>query len=182
LKLEGTHDHIKHRHRPRPETAAQASRRTRGRRAAATVAMTLALTGVANASSEGSFIYENDSSYCNNNNPNCDIIWNMNSLDLGGRQLIMQNDGNLVMYNLSVNPRQVCWASNTYGQGGGSTYAIFQADGNFVVYPSVGAPAIWASSWDGWWAAPNSGETVDLEYNGDGRVNFYVGYHLVRTC
>lgn len=146
--------------------------------AAAIVTTTLAMTGVANASSEGSAIYEDG--HCSY--PSCDIIQNMNSLDLGGRQLIMQNDGNLVMYNLSVNPRQVCWASNTNGQGGGSTYAIFQSDGNFVVYPSVGASAIWASSWSGWWSPISSSSTVDLEYHGDGRVDFWIGSHLVRTC
>lgn len=136
---------------------------------AAVVTVILAMASPASATTEGSWLYRDPQTP--------DIIYNLNSLDLGGRQLIMQNDGNLVMYNNSVNPRIVCWASNTNGEGGGSSYAILQSDSNFVVYPYVGGPAIWASSWFGW-----GGNTVHLGYHGDGRVDFYIGSNLIRTC
>ncbi len=54
-------------------------------------------------------------------------------------KLIMQKDGNLVIY--SVLDGSVCWASNTQYHG---YKAVYQTDGNFVVYDSSGKPT-WAS-------------------------------------
>lgn len=58
-------------------------------------------------------------------------------------ELDMQIDGNLVLYNdgTPTHGRRVCWASNTANNG---AYAIYQRDGNFVVYNAKGAPT-WAS-------------------------------------
>jgi hypothetical protein len=60
--------------------------------------------------------------------------------------LVMQYDGNFVLYDTSWNPM---WASNTYGLDG--AFAVFQEDGNLVVY------------WNGWpawhshtWGNPGS--------------------------
>jgi hypothetical protein len=59
----------------------------------------------------------------------------------GRYQLILQADGNLVLYDWWENHRAT-WASNTEGQAVSS--AIMQTDGNFVIY---GFPnAIWATA------------------------------------
>ncbi|MGW3630333.1 protein kinase domain-containing protein [Streptomyces sp. NPDC005122] len=57
-------------------------------------------------------------------------------------RLIMQTDGNLVLYDESGTAR---WASRT--QGAGNT-AVLQADGNLVVYSAQGKP-LWASNTQG---------------------------------
>ncbi|WP_144030058.1 protease pro-enzyme activation domain-containing protein [Burkholderia sp. AU16741] len=56
-------------------------------------------------------------------------------------QLVMQNDGNLVLYN-TTNGAAV-WNSGTYGNPG--AYAAFQGDGNFVVYGASGN-VLWNSA------------------------------------
>ncbi|MDQ0585086.1 protein kinase domain-containing protein [Streptomyces rishiriensis] len=56
----------------------------------------------------------------------------------GARSLVMQQDGNLVIYDQDGKAR---WASRTSGEGNS---ARFQADGNLVVYTSGGQP-VWAS-------------------------------------
>ena len=60
----------------------------------------------------------------------------------GGYELIMQSDGNLVVYSSSGQPR---WASGTYGIGGGTSYLTVQGDSNVVIYDSQGA--VWAVRW-----------------------------------
>jgi hypothetical protein len=63
---------------------------------------------------------------------------------LGRYQFILQEDGNLVLYDLGENHRAI-WASNTNGQA--VSKAIMQSDGNLVIY---GFPnAIWASNTNG---------------------------------
>ncbi|MFD5750497.1 hypothetical protein [Streptomyces sp. NPDC127033] len=64
------------------------------------------------------------------------------SVAAGARTLIMQEDGNLVVYDQDRKPR---WAAMTGGKG---NYARFQPDGNLVVYNSGGRP-LWASRSDG---------------------------------
>ena len=59
-------------------------------------------------------------------------------------QLILQEDGNLVLYRLADN--YPTWASNTVGQS--SQFAIMQDDGNFVIYDTSGK-ALWASGGPG---------------------------------
>src|SRR5215207_6554418 len=54
--------------------------------------------------------------------------------------LIMQSDGNLVLYTTGTpgtGPRRACWASNTTDYGLNS-YAVYQQDQNFVVYAGFG--------------------------------------------
>ena len=58
---------------------------------------------------------------------------------LGRFRLIMQSDGNLVLYRLS--DYKAIWYSNTANSG---AYAIMQYDGNFVVY-TVNNVAKWSS-------------------------------------
>ncbi len=56
-------------------------------------------------------------------------------------KLIMQHDGNLVLYNNNNTP---IWSSQTYGHGT-NCYAILQNDNNFVIYNRNNKP-IWASN------------------------------------
>lgn len=58
----------------------------------------------------------------------------------GVYSLIMQGDGNLVLY--APGDATPLWASNTYGNVG--AYAVMQNDGNLVVYSS-GNVALWSS-------------------------------------
>lgn len=80
-------------------------------------------------------------------------------------RLIMQTDGNLVRYLLdaSSNWIKTCGATGTYPSG---YKAIYQQDGNFVVYPYSGA-ALWASNTVG-----GLGQTVDMDTHGA----VWVGY------
>jgi hypothetical protein len=63
-----------------------------------------------------------------------------NGASEAGAYAIMQDDGNLVIYNTSG---LALWASNTYGNPG--AYFAFQGDANLVVYSSAGKP-LWASN------------------------------------
>jgi hypothetical protein len=58
-------------------------------------------------------------------------------------RLVMQRDGNLVLYVLYDARRQPLWASNTQGQR--VEKCIMQRDGNLVLYLLNGQPA-WASN------------------------------------
>ena len=59
-------------------------------------------------------------------------------------QLIMQNDGNLVLYSINDNQESTpVWATGTNGTD--ASYAVMQTDGNLVLYNPSGK-AIWASS------------------------------------
>ncbi|MEU3616398.1 protein kinase [Streptomyces sp. NPDC006872] len=64
------------------------------------------------------------------------------SVGTSARSLIMQEDGNLVVYDQDHKAR---WAAMTGGEGNS---ARFQADGNLVVYNSGGQP-LWASQTNG---------------------------------
>ncbi|MEW2299025.1 protein kinase [Streptomyces sp. NPDC006655] len=64
------------------------------------------------------------------------------SVGTGARTLVMQQDGNLVIYDQDGKAR---WAAMTNGEGNS---ARFQPDGNLVVYDS-GGHALWASRTDG---------------------------------
>ncbi|MFD3722919.1 hypothetical protein [Streptomyces sp. NPDC058674] len=67
----------------------------------------------------------------------------------GRPELVMQADGNLVIYAVGNigRPDLPLWYSGTYGNWG--AYALMQEDGNFVVYKKDGGPgkggALWAS-------------------------------------
>jgi hypothetical protein len=81
-------------------------------------------------------------------------------------RLRMQGDGNLVLALFSANTGaqlKVCWGAAT---NPGGWKAIYQEDGNFVVYNSSGR-ALWASNTVGL-----RGETVDMASDGA----LWVGY------
>jgi hypothetical protein len=78
----------------------------------------------------------------------------------GRYSLIMQWDGNLVLYNASGNP---LWASNTWGSP--ATHAVLQSDGNFVLYDNQSNP-LWSTGTNG-----NSG--VYLLLKDDGNLPLY---------
>ncbi|MEV6400028.1 hypothetical protein AB0M39_35440 [Streptomyces sp. NPDC051907] len=80
-------------------------------------------------------------------------------------RLVMQSDGNLVIYDEFNRAR---WASNTVGQG---WTARFQTDGNFVVYTRSNR-AVWASNTAG---RPGS----RLAIQDDGNVVIYDGSRAV---
>lgn len=73
-------------------------------------------------------------------------------------KLIMQSDGNLVLYEGS----SALWASNTVGRG---AYAVMQGDGNLVVY-NWSNQAVWASGTNG-----NAGARLVLQ--GDRNLVIY---------
>ena len=70
-------------------------------------------------------------------NPNDEVVSNN-----GRFQLLLQTDGNLVLYDNKTTSPVPLWASNTAGQA--VKNCIMQTDGNLVIY---GFPnAIWASN------------------------------------
>jgi hypothetical protein len=78
---------------------------------------------------------------------NCtDVFWSAN----GRYRLVMQPDGNLVLYGYQGNTQQALWSSGTFQQGG--VCAVMQADGNFVLYTAGGESsghALWSSHTSG---------------------------------
>ncbi|MGW7365240.1 mannose-binding protein [Streptomyces sp. NPDC054841] len=77
-------------------------------------------------------------------------------------RMIMQTDGNLVVYNENGKP---IWASNTLGD---NHRAIFQPDGNLVIYDASDR-VMWASNSDGYWGARlvlRADAEVAIVYNG----------------
>jgi hypothetical protein len=78
--------------------------------------------------------------------------------------LLMQTDGNLVIYDEA---RRARWASNTVGEGG---FAMFQQDGNFVVYSPANSP-VWASNTCCW-----GGNYLSVQ--NDGNVVVYTSFGL----
>jgi hypothetical protein len=82
-----------------------------------------------------------------------DYIYRPFDVGNGRWRLIMQNDGNLVLYSPG---NSVCWTTGT------STghHAVYQQDGNFVLYNASGR-ALWASN-----TAGRPGSTVDINRRG----------------
>ena len=60
--------------------------------------------------------------------------------DSGRLRLVMQSDGNLVLYGP---PGAQVWSSQTAGQS--VTYVTMQTDGNLVMYGPIGGPPPWGS-------------------------------------
>ncbi|MEP6649828.1 MAG: hypothetical protein ABJA74_07920 [Lapillicoccus sp.] len=85
-------------------------------------------------------------------------------------ELVMQTDGNLVLYNdgTATHGKRVCWASNTQYNG---AIAIYQYDGNFVVYTADGVPT-WASH-----TQNDGGTTVNINAYGQ----LWAGYKRISS-
>ena len=84
----------------------------------------------------------------------------------GHYNLIMQQDGNLVLYNAAHQP---LWASNTYQSG--ATYAIMQNDGNLVVYNDKNEVKWASNTW------PFSNAYLVLQENGNAVI--YLGSQAI---
>jgi hypothetical protein len=76
-------------------------------------------------------------------------------------ELVLQGDGNLVIYNSSGRAR---WASNTDIHN--PTQAVMQTDGNFVVYS--GGHALWSTR-------TNNNSGAYLCFQNDGNLVVYTG-------
>ncbi|MFI8219996.1 hypothetical protein [Streptomyces sp. NPDC085932] len=82
-------------------------------------------------------------------------------------RLVMQSDGNLVMYRLRDN--KAIWASRTHGNPG--AYAVMQKDGNFVIYDASNR-FLWHTNTYGhestgaWAVMQNDGNFVIYKSNG----------------
>ena len=61
----------------------------------------------------------------------------------GDYYLIMQNDGNLVLYKKVGSGKEALWSSKTTGKP--SARAVMQWDGNFVIYSNTSG-ALWSSN------------------------------------
>jgi len=92
----------------------------------------------------------------------------------GRFQLVMQTDGNLVLYG----PSGALWSSTTAGSG--ATFAQTQTDGNFVVYTAANVP-VWSSGTSGnpgaWLALQNDGNLVIYDGSNVAIWNSHTGGH-----
>jgi len=82
------------------------------------------------------------------------------SITTQSRRLVMQSDGNLVIYDINGTPK---WASGTNGSNRGDAFVVFQGDGNLVIY-SNGSPL---------WASNTVGSNRSLAFQGDGNFVVY---------
>jgi hypothetical protein len=73
--------------------------------------------------------------------------------------LVMQGDGNLVLYEVHRGRHLPVWAAGTEGRGG--VRAVMQDDGNLVIYTAGGA-AVWDA---GTWGNPGAGLVVQDDGN-----------------
>ncbi|MFI9273301.1 hypothetical protein ACIGXM_21650 [Kitasatospora sp. NPDC052896] len=66
----------------------------------------------------------------------------------GDTTLVMQTDGNLVLYLVGPTGQHVLplWGTNTYGNNG--AYAVMQNDGNFVLYRQGGGATTGGALWN----------------------------------
>jgi hypothetical protein len=83
----------------------------------------------------------------------------------GGYKLVMQGDGNLVIYRQSDS--KATWSSGSW-RGGSDCRLVMQADGNLVIYNASSQP-IWASN--------TNGKTTNpiLVMQGNGDLGLYTG-------
>lgn len=89
---------------------------------------------------------------------------------VGEYQLAMQNDGNLVIYDVNG---QALWDTQTEGHSGAS--AIMQTDGNFVVRQNT--TPLWNSGTGG-----NQGATYYLCFQTDGNLVVYAPLPHTTAC
>jgi hypothetical protein len=93
-------------------------------------------------SADGRFrlIYQEDTNLVLYRDPDIVALWDIRPQRGGVGVCIMQQDGNLVVYNASA---EAVWASNTAGNPG--SRLVVQDDGNVVIYRPDGTP-VWASN------------------------------------
>jgi hypothetical protein len=84
----------------------------------------------------------------------------------GRFRLVMQNDGNLVLYD----GNSVRWATGTNGRD--VEFCIMQSDGNLVLYLEGSGSATWASNTNG-----NPGSYLVVQ--DDGNLVIYKPYHPI---
>ncbi len=68
------------------------------------------------------------------------VLWSSGTYKYKVTKLIMQHDGNLVMY---LN-RHASWSSNTAGNPG--AFLVIQDDGNAVIYSKNGKTPLWSTN------------------------------------
>ncbi|MCU0439552.1 MAG: hypothetical protein MUC49_16795 [Raineya sp.] len=74
------------------------------------------------------------------------ILWRSGSSGAGA--CVMQTDGNLVLYRVSIQvDADPSWSSNTHGNNG--AFLVVQNDGNVVIYNSNNTRALWATGTNG---------------------------------
>ncbi|MFD8479385.1 hypothetical protein [Kitasatospora sp. NPDC059673] len=96
------------------------------------------------------------------------------SMISGESELVMQQDGNLVLYLDGDNGHRgpVLWASGTYGNPG--AYAYMQPDGNLVIYRQGGGPDSGGALWStGTWGHPGSNAALLNGWLGVSGANLY---------
>ena len=102
-------------------------------------------------------------------------MWASNTTGTGNNNtLVMQTDGNLVIYTSGGKP---VWASNTAGTGSRNSL-VMQDDGNLVVYTSSGKP-VWASNTAGSGSGPTtSAESAAINWAEGQMIHNPSGYYL----
>jgi len=98
-------------------------------------------------------------------------LWASNTVGTGAHDwLVMQGDGNLVLYN-GVYPAQgrAVWANGKNGSGG-ANWLNMQTDGNLVEYTSAGHP-VWATSTVQSSPSPAASKAVAWARSQDGQVS-----------
>lgn len=100
-------------------------------------------------------------------------IWASGTAGHSGARAVMQGDGNLVVY-LGSNP---LWASGTGGHATAAFYLAMQSDGNLVIYTPAGVP-LWASKRPSpsWWSG-----NCDVN-NHPGSYPLGASYNGVQAC
>ena len=68
------------------------------------------------------------------------VRWSSETAGNPGAELMMQDDGNLVLYSST---HAALWSSRSWGHPG--AWAIMQSDGNVVVYEAGGRKALWST-------------------------------------
>lgn len=103
-----------------------------------------------------------------------DVLTNGNSLTSGNGHygLVMQSDGNLVLYNLQTSPATWIWQSYTGGDGS-NVHLCVQPDGNLVLYSSAGNTCSGTVAKN--WGTQNSGSINHLIVTNNGYLQLLTG-------
>jgi hypothetical protein len=87
--------------------------------------------------------------------------------------LILQDDGNLVLYKRESSGVKPIWATGTNGKGKGPYNIYLQGDGNLVIYDSTDSP-IWATGTNG-----RGTEPYTLVINDSGIINLIDNSNII---